>query len=398
VTVRLDSGLGLDSIAVLEQEPSMPVESQMNANLPEILAARNVARQRARTASEGPSAAKVAEAWLEKQANTGYDHLVRCFLLEGAAGVRPRTWANQSARANLKKAEARLKSEHPNMDDAWFTTRDTGAWKVLENRVGKVFRQFGLDDDERQDVLHRALYGLTVDLSQGKIPLWEAAHSHLKDGMFEGRETPITVCAGLAGKWFHRKALSEAGTLKRRERQRGQELDVYEHGDRVEDPSQGGKPFGQVFIDIITDPGHPVGRKMRKFIWSTYQDVAPREKAIGDLFFGYFFRKGKFPSRTEVGHLLGMDIPKPGQKSDPTTLSRTNVWNALNKKILPRLGVEWRRRPKLQREVEEAVRALGGGDPEGSELESIFSPEDLMKFARIDKEVCAILHGPPPVR
>ncbi len=355
--------------------------TQMNATLPEINAARKVTRRHAKTASaDAPSAARVADAYLERVANTGYDHLVRALVLEGAAGIRPLTWANKGARRNLAKAEAKLKAEHPDMHDDWFVSKDTGCWRILENRVGKVFRSYGLDDDEKQDILHRALYGLKANLDQGKIPLWEAG-KRLKDGIFDGTETPMTVCAGLAGKWFVRKAISEANTTTRRERQRGQDIDVHEMGDRTEDQS-GLRPFGRVFIDIVTDPGNAVGRKVREFIKGTY--AGTNEERVGNAYFSIFFDTGHVPRgiRKQIAEALDM--------------SQQLVNVHLNRKVLPRLGVMWKRNTRLQGEVMDAVRQLGGEAPDGDTIEQIFSGikgVNLDKFATLADEVYSILNG-----
>lgn len=367
----------------------------LDVTLPEILAARKVVRKHAKTSTEGGSSvSRVAAAYLEKQANVGYDQLARCLLLEGAAGVKAMTWGKMGARG-LAKAEAMLKAEHPSMDPDWFTTRDTGAWRILENRVGRVFRSYKLDDDERQDILHRALFGLTVDNNVGLIPLWEASHRHLKDGMFAGTETPKTACAGLAGQWFVRKALGEANTLKRREKQRGHEIDVYEHGDRTEDPT-GTRPFGRVFLDILTDDSHPVGRQVREFIRSTFKGTP--EEPVGEAYFGHLFEHGELPSRTEIADQVGWTKPtKEDQKTDPVQLGRVKVNLALNQKILPRLGLMWARNQDLQADVEQAVRALGGEAPEGDTVEKLFSGIKAIKWDKLARqtyrEVVATLNG-----
>lgn len=353
--------------------------TQMNATLPEIVAARKATSRRARTAStDAPSASRVASAWLAKEASTGYDHLVRAMILEGAAGVRPLTWANNNARGNLAKAEKRLMAEHPAMDTDWFSTRDMGCWKILENRVGKVFRSYGLDDDEKQDILHRALYGLKADLSQGEIPLWRAGKT-LMDGIKDGGESPKAVCAGLAGKWFVRKAISEANTTKRREQQRGQDIDVHEMGDRTEDQS-GKRPFGRVFLDILTDRSDPAGRLLQAFIRSTYAGTVQAE--TGDMYFDMLFKTGDVPHRNEVAKAVGKSV------------QLVNVH--LSRHILPRIGVMWRRNSALQKKVQERVVQLGGELPDGDEVEKIFSGISGIrfdKFANLADEVYAILNG-----
>tara|TARA_Y100000310_G_scaffold345749_1_gene469239 strand:+ start:6878 stop:7960 length:1083 start_codon:yes stop_codon:yes gene_type:complete len=355
--------------------------TQMNATLPEIVAARKTTSRRARTAStDSPSAARVADAWLAKTASTGYDHLVRALILEGAAKLRPLTWANNNARGNLAKAAKKLGDEHPEMNPDWFSTRDMGCWRILENRVGKVFRSYGLDDDEKQDILHRALYGLKADLSQGEIPLWRAGKT-LMDGIFDGSESPTSVCAGLAGKWFVRKALSEANTSKRRGGPGRKNIDVHEMGDRTEDQS-GLRPFGRVFLDLLTDSSNAVGRKIRNFIKSTY--AGSNEEPVADLYFGKLFKDGDVPRgiRKQIADRLGM--------------SPQLVNIHLNRKILPRLGVMWERNSRLQSEVEDAVRQLGGEAPDGDSVAKLFSGikgVNLDKFAALADEVHAILNG-----
>lgn len=252
-----------------------------------------------KTASNS-AATRVASEWLRKQANAGYDQLVRALILEGAAKVRPLTWANNAAARNLGKAKAMLLAENPNMDPQWFVREDTGAWKVLENRVNQIFRSNRLSQDQSMDILHSALYGLTKEGEQGAIPLWRAGQN-LSDRILAGEETPKKVTAGLAGKWFVQKALAEIRTIHRRNQDHGKVLDIGENADQISEPYS--DDFASVFMDIVTDPSNKVGREFRDYVMSVFEGTA--QEAVGQMYYGTLFDHGEAAKKRDIATATG---------------------------------------------------------------------------------------------
>lgn len=351
----------------------------MRNTVAEITAARDLLIRKARrTASTRPSASRVAAAALEKRARSNYDHLIRAFMLEGAAGIRPMTWANNNARANLGKAADHFK-DHKGMHPDWFAAKDTGTWKIIENRVGSVFRQFRLDESEKFDILNSALYGLGTDGGQNKIPPYETGKYAAQDIM-SGDETPQAIAIGYGGKLFVRKALSAAKKYKRQQALRGQSVDVWEHGDILEDngPQRG---FGDVLVDILTNPGNKVGDLVRKFIRSTYANTS--QEPVASYYFETLFEKGKLPPRKEIAAAVWPEVV-----SNPKAMhaKQSLVYVQLSRTVLPRLGVMWRKNERLQNIVEHEVARLGGSASGVTvNLEKLFESDkgvNLKRFAR----------------
>jgi hypothetical protein len=135
-------------------------------------------------------------------------------------------------------------------------------------------------------------------------------------------------------------------------------------------------------MDLLTDSGDPVGRKIRAFIQSTY--AGTNEERVGDAYFSVLFRTGEIPRgiRKDIAEKLDMSP------------QLVNVH--LNRKVLPRLGVMWKRNTRLQGEVMDAVRQLGGEAPDDGSVEKIFSGIkgiNFDKFATLADEVYSILNG-----
>jgi hypothetical protein len=361
----------------------MPVESNMNPTLPEILAARRTIRRRALTAAtDAPSASRVAEAYLNRRASGGYDHVVRAMILEGAAGVRPGTWSNGDTMRNLREAKGILLGEHPKMDPSWFSYKDSGAWDVLKRRVGAVFQSNGISDSDAEDILHRALLGLTKQNDQGALPL-ERAGQNLRDKIFAGTDKPKSVAGGLAGQFFVRKAIAEIKLMKRRETNHGQRVDVYENADQAGNMQTFGNDFAKVFMDIMTTPGSKVGRMFRTVIYGVINGSAQEE--VGRIYFKHFFEHGDTMEYKAVA----------AAHSDPNFYPE-KVWvqlNALRKKFVKALKDQ----PDLLAALNQEVQAQGAEIPDGVRFDKLFGvKESAVKqkpWVTIDAEVRAILNG-----
>lgn len=275
----------------------------------EIVAALKLARKK-RSASNS-LVNRIAAKHLYRLAATGYDHIARAFVLEGAAGKQPRTWANNSADRNLMKAAKEL-SEFPAIDPEWFTRKDTGCWRILEKQVRGVIKRYGLDQDSAMDILNSALMGFSPDGSQGKIPLWEAG-KFAKDGILDGSESPKNICAGYAGKLFQRKAIDEANKMVRREKfhvRDKQDEDGNEFGyqDRADSREF---DFGKAFLDILTDRSSRAGGMWRDAIRGAYAGTA--QEAVGQSYWEYFFEMGEPPRKRSIAQETGKSEQLVGQ-------------------------------------------------------------------------------------
>lgn len=322
----------------------------------EIAAARDrVASKAGKTASAKPSASRVAAAYLSKQANAGYDQFLRAMMLEGAAGIRFGMWANNNAASNLRKAQKHFAEHLDTMDPSWFSPQDSGAWKVLENRVGAVFRRFKLDDEQRWDVLNSTLFGLNPKLERKKVPAYETG-VYAREAILSGGESPKSLAVGYGGQLFVRKAINDAEKLVRQDRLRGKGVDVWEHGDRTEDTS--GMDFGQAFLNVITDTGSRAGKLWRNMIQSAFMGTTQEE--VGKLYWTGWFQSGNAPGPREIAKATGKSEQLVGLQL---------------KSIRKRITDALRSNPGLFRALEDEIRAMGAEMEDRGTIVDILAPK-----------------------
>lgn len=307
----------------------------------EIVEALKLTRKK-RSASHS-LAHRIAAKHLYRLAATGYDHITRAFVLEGAAGKTARTWANNSAERNLKKAAAEL-SEFPAIDANWFSSRDTGCWRILEKQVRGVIKRYGLDQESAMDILNSALMGFSPDGSQGKIPLYEAG-KYARDGILDGSESPNNICAGYAGKLFQRKAIDEANKMVRREKfhvRDKKDEDGKEFGYQDREDSRK-FDFGKAFLDILTDRSSRAGGMWRDAIRDAY--VGTAQEAVGESYWEYFFQMGEPPRKRSIAEetgkseqLVGQHLKAIGKSIRSAIMSNSRLLTVLEAEIQAQYG------------------------------------------------------------
>ena len=101
------------------------------------------------------------------------DILCRLQVLEGAAGLPFGTWSKQGERA-LKRAQAFFTDAKKRIRADWFSTEDTEVYTTALRYVKSKFGEQTQGDIAAEDIMQRAMTGLSTSAEDQLIPLFHA--------------------------------------------------------------------------------------------------------------------------------------------------------------------------------------------------------------------------------
>lgn len=101
------------------------------------------------------------------------DILCRLQVLEGAAGLPFGTWSKQGERA-LKRAQAFFTDAGRRIRADWFSTEDMGVYTTALKYARSKFRNQTQGDIAAEDILQRAMTGLSTSAEDQITPLFHA--------------------------------------------------------------------------------------------------------------------------------------------------------------------------------------------------------------------------------
>ena len=230
-----------------------------------VLALRHVRASKPRTPTH-QLALRVAARRIIQALGLEYDVLFRLQVLEGAAGVRVGTWWTKGRRG-LKGAADALSGTDINPE--WFNTGNTGMANYLLRVANNVVRQFRLTHLGGEDLLQNALMGLKIDGSPGAKQLAYTAGTQKADNITSGKETPKTLVHVVAAYLKH-KASNETKALRR--------MDMDKGDSPTTEVQQDPKDFFGWFAHIVFgNMGHPLGKKIRKFMRDSWKGTGQEE-------------------------------------------------------------------------------------------------------------------------
>jgi len=254
-----------------------------------------------RTASERVALRKVLA-----DVATEYDRLYRVQTLEGAAGVKPKAWSqNSTIRAGLAKAADRFAGT--DIDPSWLGLENAGMFGVVDRAIKSAISRFKLNDDS-MDFHANFLSGLgakgepTIDV----FPAWKAG-KNLSGGILAGKETPKSVGAGLVAHWAVQKVQNEA-VLKRH---KVEESFYDDEGDEIEIADT---PAEEVaagdFLEAIMfhDMSDPMGKKLRNLMRSALEKIPKLAPML--VWLDLLERKWVPEKRKDLALALGLKSPE----------------------------------------------------------------------------------------
>jgi len=132
--------------------------------------------------------------------------MCRLQVLEGAFKVPVGTWSNLNPTQGLMQAKSFMQDNHPRYDAGWTSSQDEGVYTASRRTVAKVYRKHALGHTDADDLMQRALMGVSVHADKEVTrPFYEvggARKEQIRCGM-----TPATfVEESWVGKYLTRKA------------------------------------------------------------------------------------------------------------------------------------------------------------------------------------------------
>lgn len=283
---------------------------------------------------------RVALRWLQAKQNVQYDMMLRLQVLEGAAGVPPRTWWEKGPRGlAMAKAHFEEKGE-TGINPSWFVPQDSRAFEVLEAQLKGVAKGVV----QPLDVIHSALFGIPLDPSvtkQNKIKLYEVGVK-LKQGILSGEETPKKAIAGMGGKYIRQLVIAEIKAMSRHralEQQDDEGEDINPLDNMSGPPIDAESVWGYLAKWWLTE-GDPVGNALRTLMRKSWSGM--KQEPGLNLWLDKSVEKGTLPTPAETAALLDIQLPewtsnylKPGMAKFVGLLkNQPNLLGAIEKRLI----------------------------------------------------------------
>jgi hypothetical protein len=237
---------------------------------------------------------KVAAAQMRKLANSEYDILCRLQILEGAAGVKFRSWADKG-RMGLKLA---VKLVGSTLDPDWTSQQDTGLFKFLLSNLEKMLVRARLsgtrvDRDMALEILHHYLMGLGAKVEGTHKPILYEVGKNLSTEILEGGDSPERAKRHA---WFllKRKVLN----LIRSDKKEVSEEDAGQIA--VDAPAS-----EAILAEAFRSRSDPLGKMIRDLIRSSAPEGTQLD-VILNMFIDHVEQHGKFPNKKEMANSLGI--------------------------------------------------------------------------------------------
>lgn len=243
-----------------------------------VIAGLRQAAWRNRTASS-LSTMRVAERWLLAD-HPGMDLIARLQVLEGVAGVKPWTWA-QNPKQGLKKALAHFAEQGGTINPAWFSEGNTGMVRVMES-IARAITKDKVTDKSPETVVSDVIMGMKADGELVPVPSLVDLGGKNQGAILSGKETPSSFGGGVGSKQVRDRATDQLRKYNRDVSRKGPQVRDDEETGQIEDPSYTNR---QDFVDYLISKlmvGDAQGRALQRIMESAAKDE--REKVIVDAF------------------------------------------------------------------------------------------------------------------
>lgn len=236
---------------------------------------------------------KTATAWRRvRRAQLGgkLDQFARLQVLEGAAGVGEGDWTK-----NLNRGLEAAKDALPDIDDGWF--KPSELYTLLVNKVRRTLILGKVADEDPEGVVSRLLAGIQMSGKKGEPPLYSAGEK-ARSGIQEGRETPGTVGAGFAGKWFENAAMDLVRARLRHLKKQDEHREKFVG---LDDKTQ-----LSVITELFLDKNSRLGGKIRSKMRDSWKRMDPSQESAANAWLDEIEDTGKVPKQRALAESLGM--------------------------------------------------------------------------------------------
>lgn len=217
----------------------------------------------------------IAARWVWANMTAEYDRLIRVQVLEGLAGVPVGNWSRSGGARGLAQAKRVFENQH-DLDPAWLTPDNTGAYQVLAKATAKILQTTGLLGRlEPNDVINSAMTGLPLDPTEQTLRLRPAYELGKKDqnkgDILSGKINPQQVAAsGLQKAMFNRVM-----DYQKHVRLEQNSL-VDEEGESLEVPDNSGSVTDvEFFAHMLFKGTDPVSRKVQALMRQVWEPSGP---------------------------------------------------------------------------------------------------------------------------